>query len=158
IVQARNLFQRDPSFVNKEGKFIAPPYNRNEFGASGGGPIRKDRTFFFGYYEGLRNVRGQTGLRTVPDAALRAGDFSSHLGRQLGQDALGRPVFANQIFDAGTSRQVPGSTRFVRDPFPGNRIPASRFDPVAAKILQTDLWPAPNIPGERDASTRNPRQ
>jgi len=158
VVQARNLFQRDPSFVNKEGKFIAPPFNRNEFGAAGGGPIKRDKTFFFVSYEGLRNVRGQTGLRTVPDAALRAGDFSSNLGRQLGTDALGRPVFANQIFDARSSRQVPGSTRFVRDPFPGNRIPLNRFDPVAARILQTDLWPAPNIPGVRDAGTGNPRQ
>jgi hypothetical protein len=158
VVQARNLFQRDPNFVNKEGKFIAPPYNRNEFGAAGGGPIKKDRTFFFGYYEGLRNVRGQTGLRTVPNAAVRAGDFSSNLGRQLGTDALGRSVFANQIFDARSSRQVAGSTRFIRDPFPGNKIPLSYFDPVAAKILQTDLWPGPNVPGERDASTGNPRQ
>src|SRR5918995_2237590 len=65
-VQARNFFQRDPNFVNSEGRFVAPPYNRNEFGAAVGGPIIKDRTFFFGYYDGLRNVRGQTGLRTVP--------------------------------------------------------------------------------------------
>src|SRR5262249_46507045 len=157
-VQSRNFFQRDPNFVNSSGKFIAPPYNRNEFGAAVGGRIIKDRTFFFGYYDALRNVRGQTGRRSVPDAALRAGDFSSNLGRNTGTDALGRAVLANAIYDARTSRTVAGSTRFVRDPFPGNRVPASRFDPVAANILQTDLWPAPNIAGDRDAATGNPRQ
>src|SRR5262249_34682239 len=47
---------------------------------------------------------------------------------------------------------------FVRDPFPNNRVPVGRFDPVAAKILQTDLWPLPNIAGDRDAATGNPRQ
>jgi hypothetical protein len=158
-VQARNFFQRDPNFVDSKGRFVAPPYNRNEFGTAVGGPVIKDRTFFFAYYDGLRNVRGQTGLRTVPDEALRKGDFSTNLGRQLGTDALGRPVFANMIYDPLTSRNVPGTTRFVRDPFLDNKIPAYRFDPVAAKIIQrTDLWPVPNVVGSRDAGTGNPRQ
>jgi hypothetical protein len=51
-VQARNFFQRDPNFVNSQGKFVAPPFNRNEFGGAAGGPILKDKTFYFGYYEG----------------------------------------------------------------------------------------------------------
>jgi len=157
-VQARNFFQRDPNFVNSQGKFIAPPFKRNEFGSAVGGPILKDKTFFFGYYEGVRNVRGLTGRRSVPNAALRSGDFSSSLGRNLGTDSLGRSVLANMIYDARSSRTVAGSSRFLRDPFPDNRIPLSRFDAVAAKILQTDLWPAPNIPGEIDRTTGNPRQ
>src|SRR5262249_62243982 len=102
-----------------------------------GGRIFKDRTFFFGYYDGLRNVRGQTGRRSVPDAALRNGEFSTNLGRNAGTDALGRAVLANMIYDARTSRTVAGSTRFVRDPVPDNRVSANRFDPVAAKLLQT---------------------
>src|SRR5262249_48342635 len=73
-------------------------------------------------------------------------------------DAMGRAVLANMIFDARSSRTVPGSTRFLRDPFPGNIVPTARFDPVAAKILQTDLWPLPNIAGDRDSNTGNPRQ
>ena len=158
-VQARNFFQRDPNFVDSQGRFVAPPYNRNEFGAAVGGPIMKDRTFFFGYYDGLRNVRGQTGRRTVPNEALRKGDFSSNLGRTLGTDALGRPVFANMIYDPRTSRTLPGSSRFVRDPFLNNQIPANRFDPVSAKIVaRDDLWPMPNIAGDRDSATGNPRQ
>src|SRR5262249_41222666 len=98
VVQARNFFQRDPNFVNSSGKFIAPPYNRNEFGAAAGGRFSKDRTFFFVYYDALPNVRGQTGRRSVPDEALRRGDFSSNLSRNVGTDALGRAVLANMIY------------------------------------------------------------
>ncbi len=161
-VQARNLFQRDPNFVDKQGRFIAPPFIQNQFGAAIGGPVIKDKTFFFGYYEGYRNVRGTTGLRAVPDAAIRAGNFAPHLGAQVGTDALGRAVFANQIFDARSSREVfdPRLNRavFVRDAFPGNIVPANRFDPIAAKLLQGDFWPAPNAPGSRDSRTGNPIQ
>lgn len=161
-VQARNLFQRDPNFVNSKGEFIAPPFIQNQFGTAVGGPVIKDRTFFFGYYEGFRNVRGTTGLRNVPDALMRCGNFSQHLGAQVGTDALGRPVFANQIFDARTSRQVfdqrLNRNVFIRDPFPGNTIPASRIDPIGARILQGDFWPAPNAPGRRDSLTGNPIQ
>ena len=159
-VQARNFFQRDPNFVDSKGRFIAPPFIQNQFGGAAGGPIIKDRTFFFGYYEGFRNVRGQTGLRSVPDSLIRSGNFASQLGSQVGTDALGRPVYANQIFDARTSREVfdPRLNRnvFVRDPFPGNSIPVNRIDPVAAKILQGDFWPLPNTPGSRDARTGLP--
>jgi hypothetical protein len=154
-VQARNLFDRNPNFVNREGKFVAPPLIRNEFGGALGGRILRDRTFFFVDYQGFRQVRAGVGRRTVPDAALLAGDFSAVLGSQAGTDALGRPVFANQIFDAATSRLV--GARFVRDPFPGNRIPLNRFDPVALKIIQKGLWPAPNTAGTRDSRTGNPR-
>ena len=156
-VQARNFFQRDPAFVDTRGRFIAPPFNRNEFGAAAGGPIIKDKTFYFGYYDGFRNVRGATGRRTVPDAAVRAGNFSSNLGRGLGTDAMGRSSLANMIYDARSSRLIPGSTRYIRDPFPGNIVPQNRWDPVALKTLQSDLWPQPNNVGERDAATGNPR-
>jgi hypothetical protein len=161
-VQARNLFQRDPNFVDSKGRFIAPPFIQNQFGAAAGGPVIKDRTFFFGYYEGFRNVRGTTGLRSVPDAAIRSGNFAPNLGAQVGTDALGRPVFANEIFDARTSREIfdprQNRTVFIRDPFPGNVIPPNRIDPIAAKILQGDFWPAPNAPGSRDSRTGNPIQ
>ncbi len=161
-VQARNLFQRDPNFRNSQGKFIAPPFNQNQFGGALGGPVVRGTTFFYLDYEGFRQVRGQTGLRTVPDEALRRGDFAPNLRQQIGVDALGRSVLANQLFDARSSRLITdprtGRAIYVREPYLGNRVPASSFDPVARKLLELNLFPAPNIPGARDARTGNPRQ
>ena len=54
-----------------------PPFKRNQFGASAGGPIQKDRTFIFGDYEGLRQSLGVTTVDTVPSAAARAGNLST---------------------------------------------------------------------------------
>ncbi len=159
VLQARNFFQRDPNFRNANGDFIAPPFNQNQFGLTSGGPIKRDRTFFFADYEGYRQVRGQTALLTVPNDALRQGDFSTNLAGSAGTDALGRAVLANQIYDPLTSRLVndPRVNRSVnvRDAFPDNRIPVSRFDPVARKTFETGLWPNPNTPGRLDARTRN---
>lgn len=160
-LQARNLFDRNPNFVDSKGRFKPPPLNRNEFGGVLGGPIVRNRTLFFADYQGARQVRGSVGRRTVPDAALRNGDFSATLGRQLGTDALGRPVFANQIFDPRSSQAIvdprTGRTVIVRNPFPGNQVPLAMFDPVAVAILRTKLWPVPNAAGTQDSRTGNPR-
>ncbi|MCI0392364.1 MAG: TonB-dependent receptor [Acidobacteria bacterium] len=155
--QARNYFDRNPNFVNKKGEFVAPPLIRNEFGAAVGGPVFKNKTFFFADYQGSRQVRGNVGRRTVPDAAFKNGDFSAVLGAVVGTDSLGRQVRANQIFDPLTSRSDPSRPgRFLRDPFPDNKIPLNRFDPVSRAILQKQLWPDPNTAGTRDARTGNP--
>ena len=94
--------------------FFAPAQDklkRNQFGATFGGPIKKDRLFFFGSYQGtqIRNI-SEGNSAFVLTNAQRQGDFSS-LSRQL-VDPL------------------------TKTPFPGNRIPVSRFDPATAKILQ----------------------
>jgi len=66
-VAARNYFDRNPNFM-RDGKFVAPPLIRNEFGGTFGGPVFKNKTFFFGEYQGLRQVSGNVGRRNVPDA------------------------------------------------------------------------------------------
>ena len=160
-LQARNFFDRNPNFVDKKGHFRPPPLNRNEFGGILGGPLVRNRTFFFGDYQGTRQVRGSVGRRTVPDTTFMAGDLSAILGPQIGTDLLGRPVFRNQIYDPHTSRLVvdprTGRSVFVRDPYPNNQIPLADFDPIALRILQSGLWPAPNAAGTRDSRTGNPR-
>ena len=101
----------------------------------------KNRTFWFMDYQGTRIRSGNipyTG--TVPVTQMKNGDFSSILGTGLGTDALGT-VVQGEIFDINTTRQLANGT-WVRDPFPGNIIPASRFDPAAKKMV--DLFPAPN--------------
>src|SRR5499433_2302965 len=161
-VQARNLFDLNPAFQNKSGKIIAPPFNQNQFGFTIGGPVTlpkykgKNKTFFFGGYEGFRLRRGNTTLTTVPTLEQRRGDFSRNLTTQsLGTDALGRPIFRGAIYDPRTTRTVDG--RIVRDPFPGNIITPDQFDPVAAKALALPgFYPLPNTAGSF-GSDGNPR-
>ena len=69
-LDAKNFFD-DPALP-------IPPYRQNQFGASLGGPIRRDRTFFFANYEGLRIRQSVTNTTLLPTAALRAGGFQRH--------------------------------------------------------------------------------
>jgi len=126
---------------------------QNELGATAGGPIRRDKTFFFGWYNGflLRKTPRQF-IYNVPSDAFKAGDLSALLGSQLRNcgpnsdraciDALGRPIREGAIYDPLTTRTVNGQT--VRDPFKGNIIPADRFDSVTTNILP--LFPKPTKP------------
>src|SRR4029079_4749297 len=69
----------------------------------------------------------------VPTLAMRNGDFSQILtGRNLGTDALQRPILENSIYDPSTARLVGSNT--ITDPFPGNIIPGNKISPVASKI------------------------
>jgi hypothetical protein len=125
------------TFFNNRSGVTKPPFRRNEFGATAGGRIRRDKTFFFADYQGIRIRQPRTITSTIPTLAhrnmLASGDFSG---------------LGSNIFDPTSTRPGPtGAT--VRDQFPGNRIPASRLDPAAAKLFQ--LLPAPTS----SAATRN---
>ncbi len=106
------------------------PFRQNQFGGTLGGPIRRNKTFFFMDYQGTRIGTSQTDISTVPTPAELGGDFSALLG-------------TSQIYDPQTTATVNGQT--VRTPFPGNIIPTSRLDPISAAVAQ--LYPAPNVPG-----------
>ena len=110
-------------FANRAGN-KKPTYKQNQFGGTLGGPIRKDKTFFFGSYEGTRTRLGRSFVSTVPVDELRRGDFNRI-----------RPVF-----DPATT--VGTAASFTRQPFPGNIIPQNRWDPLFPKLL--DLYPRPN--------------
>ncbi|MCC6537408.1 MAG: TonB-dependent receptor, partial [Bryobacterales bacterium] len=111
-LDARNYF--DPA--------RRPGYARNPFGGTLGGPVRRDRAFFFASYEALHERRGISRLAVVPSAAERAGDFA------------GRTVI----------------DPFTRQPFPGGRIPAARIHPLATRVL--GLFDRPAAPQLRDGS------
>jgi carboxypeptidase family protein len=125
---------------NRDSKFDAPnyfdqgqkpPFSLNQFGGTIGGQIVKDRTFYFGSYEGTRITKSVGRAFTVPALALRAGDFR---GR-------------NTIYDPATTRPDPNRPgQFIRDPFPNNVIPADRIDPVAKATLDM-LFPLPDRAG-----------
>jgi hypothetical protein len=123
---------------NEKGAF-----SQDQFGLAIGGPIIKNRTFWFADYQGTRITDGSlASTLTIPTAAMKGGDFSGLLtGENLGMDPLGNAVFAGQIYDPFTNRRVNG-VNDIRDPFPNNKIPASRFDPVAKKII--DQYPNEN--------------
>jgi hypothetical protein len=94
----------------------------------------RDRTFFMFSWEKIKSAIPFPQTYTVPTLEQRAGDFSRTV------QANGQPIL---VFDPRTTQQT-GST-FTRDPFPGNRLPASRFDPVGRKLV--DFIPVPNQPG-----------
>ena len=136
------------SALDARGFFEPPdqakaPFKQNQFGATLGGPILKNKLFFFGDYQGTRVSAATTSISSVPQPAEIGGDFSALLGSQVGTDPLGRPVYENQIFNPASTTTVNG--RIVRTPFPNNKIPLSLMDPIAHNVAA--LYPAPNSPG-----------
>lgn len=119
----------------------------NQFGGTLGGPVIKNKIFFFGDVQIWRLRQGQPQIGSVPTAAERASgftDFSDLITGQSGTstDALLRVFPKGTVFDPATTRSIGGpSGPFVRDPFPGNIIPANRLDPNAVALLS--LYPAP---------------
>ncbi len=105
----------------------------NMFGATLGGPIIKDKLFFFGDYQGIRyNTPASTGPITVFTAQERVGDFSQLLSRGI------------QLYNPFSTRPDPNDPRkTIRDPFPNNQIPLSLMDPVAKNLFASSLYPAP---------------
>jgi hypothetical protein len=141
-----NLFEFSRNAAFDARNFFSatvPHHVYNQFGGMIGGPIVRDRTFFFVDYQGTRNRQESVFNLTLPTPQEIRGDFSQILGRQIGTDALGRGINQDQIFDPSTTRLANGQQ--VRDPFPGNIIPVTRFDPAGAKVAS--LYPAPNRPG-----------
>lgn len=105
-------------FSNRSGTPI-PPFRQNQFGANLGGPIKKDRAFFFADYEGYRSRMGQTELQTVPDALQKQGIFTE----------AGNPTIYNPIA---------GQTSFA-----DNTIPLSMQSKAAQNVMT--LLPLPNV-------------
>jgi len=124
-------------FANRSGAG-KPSYRLNQFGGTIGGPVFRNRTFFFFSYQGTRIRRGESNTSTVPSAELRAGDASRQPWRQ------------RRIFDPAST--TGDGAAAIRTPFPGNVVPRSRWDPVAAAVI--GLYPLPNIPG-RENRTNN---
>jgi hypothetical protein len=121
-----------------------PVVRYNQPGFTVGGPIRKNRTFFFGGYQNTRQL-GTTLFTNgnIPQPAFFSGNFSQILGAKVGTDALGNAVMSKEIYNPYTSQNVVvnGQTTVVRMPFSGNIIPQSLLSPAAINI--TKYWPAP---------------
>src|SRR5580704_3714846 len=110
------------------------PLKQNQFGATFGGPILKDKTFFFGYYEGFRNRQGETVPATVPSVAERQGDFAEECTDLSGAS-----------FDPSTGlcSNPQGQLTFFGTPVPFNQVTLfTPIDPIATNVLP--FFPMPN--------------
>ncbi len=116
--------------------FFAPatePLHQNQFGVTLGGPVRRNRDFFFAFYEGQRNWQGKTQAAIVPTAVQRAGDFSG-------------------MIDSATGQPKPLINEFTGQPFPGNQIPAQLMNPIALQAEKS--YPLGNLSPSLFSSTQ----
>ena len=133
------IFNANDFFLNAAGK-ARPPWVQNQFGVDAGGPLRlpnyngRNRTFWFGSWEGFRLRIGQPYTSTVPTAQERAGDFSN----------ISTPILDPCAGTVNAQGACPQSNA-APVPFSGNIIPPSRISPTSKALV--DLWPKPNTDG-----------
>src|SRR5580698_9507467 len=118
------------------------PLKQNQFGATFGGPILKDKTFFFGYYEGFRNRQGETVPATVPSAAERQGNFGQ-LCTSIPGDAFVGGICTNTTTSAPdfNGQLLNFAMGPAPVPIPNNQL--TSIDPIATNVLP--LFPLPNV-------------
>lgn len=140
--ERHSIFDANNFFNNRSGVAL-PSFKRHQFGANVAGPVIKNKWFFFGDYEGLRQGYPQTRISTVATALQRAGNFSQTFASN------GQLI---QIYDPLSTVTLSNGTR-QRTPFAGNVIPSNRIDPVSAATVA--LYPLPNTPGTAITSQNN---
>ena len=126
-LDAKNLFDTSKN---------TPPLKRNQYGLSIGAPIRKNKTFIFGDWEAKRYIEAQTYVNTIATDAQRAGDFTGF-----------NPIYDPSLYDPATR---------TRQPFNGNKIPASRI--VGPAKFYAALLPQPNTGTKFNNFVYNPNR
>jgi hypothetical protein len=122
-----------------------PPFVQNQFGGTVGGPVVKDKIFFFAGYEGFRQRQGNLFRLTVPTADMLRGDFSNY--RNAAGDVI--PIY-DPLTQCGAhgNAACPAGVTDQRTPFPNNIIPANRINPIARRLADFPIWGAPTGPGD----------
>src|SRR5215831_18307386 len=155
-LNARNLFA--PATTANPKK---PVFRRNQFGGVIGGPITKDQTFFFGDYQGTRQLIARVRISTVPTLAQRAGNFSSSLGALLylqSNGTISTTVTVNPVMVTDTNgNSIQARVGQIFRPsdhraYANNQIQTNTFDSVAAGLLQR--YPSPSSSGAANNFTR----
>ncbi len=137
-----SIFDANNFFDNRRGAALNS-FKRSQYGGTVSGPIKQDKTFFMGSYEGLRERRAASTIFTVPTALERGGDFTQT--RAINGNLI-------QIFDPFSTRANPAGG-FIRDAYAGNRIPAGRMDPVALNAMK--FYPQANTVGNAVTNQNN---
>ena len=143
----RNKVLNANNFFDNRSGVPTPAFTQNQYGVNLGGPIKKDKTFFFFAWEGFRQRQGQPFLLAVPTLQQRMGDFSNT------RNSSGQLI---TIYDPATNTCTNAANcgnGIIRSPFAGNRIPVTRLDPTA-KIL-ANYWGQPNTPGAQFTNNNN---
>jgi Carboxypeptidase regulatory-like domain/TonB dependent receptor len=137
-LDARNFFDRNTK----------PEFRQNQFGGTVGGPVVKNKVFFFGNYEGLRLAKALTRTFTVPTDAIRNGQFATLIAdpRLVTETMKCQPTPANP---------QPG-VNYQGACFPGNRIPDDRISDVTRGLLQ--YIPQANLPGASNNFIGSPQE
>jgi hypothetical protein len=139
----RNRVLNATDFFTNANSQPKPAFTQNQFGVTFGGPIRKDKTFFFAGYEGYRQRYGRMYFVTVPTLKNLNGDFSD-IHNSSGATV---PIYDPLTQCGQYSNPACTSSTVQRAPFPNNIIPANRINPVSSKLLGYPLYAQPNIPG-----------
>jgi Carboxypeptidase regulatory-like domain/TonB dependent receptor len=121
-----------PYYFGSSEKPPMLPLKQNNFGGTLGGPIKRDKVFFFGSFEGYKREYSLPTFFSVPDAALRSGDFSGATNNGGTQQIIYNPSTGD-------------ATGAGRAAFDNNRIPTGMINPIAQKIM--NLYPMPNTGG-----------
>ncbi|MEK7409675.1 MAG: hypothetical protein AAB225_31830, partial [Acidobacteriota bacterium] len=140
-----NEFHGSASWAHRNDNLNARAFNelrkgeqkQNVYHGNVGGPIRKNRSFFFFSLEGFEDQRLVPQVATVPTAAQAGGVFSD------ARDSRGNLI---PIYDPRSTRTDPATNRVLRDQFAGNVVPASRIHAVAKRLLE--FYPKPNLPAD----------
>jgi len=137
----RNKVLNANDFFANENGIQRPPFTQNQFGANVGGPVFKDKLFFFSAYDGFRLRKGSLFQTWVPTAAERTGDFSQ-IGSSNTSSVL--TIYDPTTSGVGANAGTPcnSSNTACRTAFIGNIIPTNRIDPTAQALLS--YFPMPN--------------
>lgn len=150
----RNRSLNSNTFFNNRAGVERPAFTQNQYGANLGGPVVKDKTFFFFGWEGFRLRQGASYVYTVPTEAMRAGDFSNLRNASGAVVPIYDPLTTCGRFgNAPCARDASGNEIYTRQQFPGNIIPQNRVDP-AARVLG-NFWGLPNTPGTQFTNVNN---
>jgi len=141
----RNTVLNANSFFANANRTGKQPFKQNQYGLTGGGPVIRNKMFFFAAWEGYKSRQASPFTGTVPLPAMYGGDFSGY--RNASNAVI--PIY-DPLTQCGTANNAAcdPSQPVQRQAFPGNVIPTSRINPVSAKIFGFPLIAAPNQPGQ----------
>ena len=149
VLNANEYFNKQTELANGK-KNVAPPWTQNQYGLQVGGPVIKDKTFFYVSWEQYRQRTGSPFTTTVPQPAMLTGDFSSLCTASVAQGGAGGTfngglcsVASGQIYDPYSVNTSTGA----RQAYPNNQIPSSEFS-KATTTMWKKYFPAPTLPGD----------